>query len=186
MRQSSHDVGYRFIKGIDYITTWAGWLAAFLISAAVILIMYEIVARNLFKAPTLWAFDIGSFILIPIMLLGSSFALLHDRHVCVTLIYSRLSQRKQLILSIVTYVTTLVVFFGTFTLLGWELFMESMITGEHTTFTTIAIPMAIIYIFLPLGGFLLFLQTISKVYKCALALRSREEIYEAEVTSLKG
>jgi TRAP-type mannitol/chloroaromatic compound transport system permease small subunit len=45
----------RFLSGIDFICTWAGKLAAFLVIPLMLAVVYEVTSRYGFDRPTIWA-----------------------------------------------------------------------------------------------------------------------------------
>jgi TRAP-type C4-dicarboxylate transport system permease small subunit len=63
----------------------------FLISTAVVL--YEIVSRYVFGAPTRWAHETTTFLCACGFLFGGLYALAHDKHIRVVLIYDAVSER---------------------------------------------------------------------------------------------
>ena len=83
--------------------------ACFLASAAVIL--YEIVARYAFDAPTVWAHETTSFLCGIGFIFGGLYALSRDRHIRVVLIYDAVSPAARrwldVALSVVGLVTML-------------------------------------------------------------------------------
>ena len=54
------------INGIEKITRWAGWIGAGLTAPLVLAMVYEVIARYLFNAPTYWAYELAyMMVLIP-------------------------------------------------------------------------------------------------------------------------
>jgi len=62
----------------------------FLISTAIVL--YEIVSRYVFHAPTRWAHETTTFLCAVGFLFGGLYALAHDKHIRVVLIYEAVSE----------------------------------------------------------------------------------------------
>lgn len=77
-----------------------GRLAIFILIAAM---LYEVVARYVFGAPTLWAFDISYMLNGSIFLLGAAFSLREDAHVRIDFLSQKFPSRIQQTLNGVVY-----------------------------------------------------------------------------------
>ena len=93
----------RFLKGIDFICTWTGKLAAFLVIPLILAVVYEVTSRYGFDRPTMWAFEIERMVGGSLFVLGFSWVLIQKAHVRVDLFYQRMSPRGQAILDAVLY-----------------------------------------------------------------------------------
>ena len=93
----------RFLHFADSINKWAGWIVAFLIPVVMLIISYEVIMRYFFRAPTIWAWDINVQLLAVILLFGGGYLLLHNGHVRVDVLYSRLPERWKTILDLITF-----------------------------------------------------------------------------------
>lgn len=67
-----------------------------------VIICWEIISRQLFNAPTIWAMDASRYMLVYITWFGAPLILITGGHVKAELLTSRLSSRNQRTLSIVT------------------------------------------------------------------------------------
>ena len=72
---------------------------AFLTSTAIIL--YEIVAREVFNVPTLWAHDTTIFLCGLAFIFGGLYALARDKHIRVVLIYDAVRGKAKRLLNVV-------------------------------------------------------------------------------------
>ena len=175
------------IKAIDYLSILAGGFAAICIAIQIVVVFYEIVMRSLFNRPTLWSFNLSTYLLIAIGLIGSSYAMLHGSHVSVKIVSSRLPQRVQAILNIVMYTITLTTFLSVLFWLGLKMFMQNLASGSADPFATLTWPLWTVYWIIPVGAFLLILQTISTIYKAVIDLRNLKKTPEtADFPRLKG
>ena len=93
----------RILKGIDFICVWTGKLAAFLVIILIVAVVYEVVSRYVFNAPTIWSFEIQRMVGGSLFILGFSWVLLQKAHVRVDLFYQRFSPRGQAILDATLY-----------------------------------------------------------------------------------
>lgn len=164
------------VKAIDRLSGLVGGFAAICVCCQVFAVVYEIVMRNFFNRPTLWSFTFSTYLLIAVGLLGASYAQLNARHVNVTLVYSRLPRRVQVVLGIVMYVMTLVIFLSVLTWLGLKMFMNSLATDSVDPFASLRWPLWSVYWIVPAGGFFMILQVISTIYKLATDFEKRKDI----------
>ena len=102
------------LKKIDFLSLWSGKLISWLIVALIISLTYDTFMRYLFRAPTVWAYDISYMLGGTAMLTGMAYVTLHRAHVRVDIIYMRLSQKVRLILDLVF---TMVFFLPLFSIL---------------------------------------------------------------------
>lgn len=92
--------------------------AAGVLAAAILLaVAYDLVARNVFDAPTLWALDVSRFLLLFVFFLGLAPALESGAHVSVDILEHYLAPRPKRILRVTAKI--LILIFGAF--LMWQL-----------------------------------------------------------------
>ena len=80
---------------LDKISIIIGAVAQFMVVLLVISMIYEVIARYAFNAPTLWAFDISYMLNGTIFLLGAALTLRDDAHVRIDFLSSMLPRRLQ-------------------------------------------------------------------------------------------
>ncbi|WP_232818267.1 TRAP transporter small permease subunit [Zobellella maritima] len=83
-------------------------------------ILYEVVSRYAFGAPTLWSFDISYMLNGALFLLASGYSLKVEAHVRIDFLSSRLSLRRQQLINLFFY----------FFLIGPSFFLLSYVAGE--------------------------------------------------------
>lgn len=118
------------LKVIDSISDWMGKTISWLCLALIGVVVYEVIARYVFNAPTVWAYlvviIIGGFIYV----LGWSYVHRYDGHIRVDIIYSQLSPRGR---AIVNVICALVFFFPlviVITIRAVPAMIEAWETGE--------------------------------------------------------
>jgi len=84
--------------------------------ALVAAMLYEVVARYVFDAPTLWAFDISYMLNGCIFLLGAAYALKESAHVRIDFLYQRFPIGLRNLIDRTMY---LIVLFPLFSFLTW-------------------------------------------------------------------
>ena len=92
----------RVLGVVDAISDKSGKAASMLLFPMVAAVVYEVVARYFFNAPTIWAHDMGVFLWAALGISAGAYSLLHRAHVRVDIIYDRFSRRKQAICDVIT------------------------------------------------------------------------------------
>jgi C4-dicarboxylate transporter, DctM subunit len=125
----------RFIKIIDtaagYLAAIGGFLAGLILVAMVLIIVYEIVARRFFSAPTIWSIELVTYLMLWFGFLTLAVCQRQGRHIHVDLFVSRFSPRTAVIWKFIPLVFTLV-FLVILFLTAWGNFWHSFVTGERT------------------------------------------------------
>ena len=107
-------MSHTFDSMISQINEKIGRVGALLILPMVGVVVYEVIMRYIFAAPTSWGFEVTTFIYGIHYIMGISYTQLHKGHVAIDIFEARLPSKKRAILSIIT---SLVIFFPTFTIL---------------------------------------------------------------------
>ena len=89
------------ISLIETISLWTGRLAALLLVPLVFAMVYEVVSRYVFAAPTQWAFEISYMLMGAIFTLGLSYCLRNNAHVNVDILPSILPRRANAAIEVV-------------------------------------------------------------------------------------
>lgn len=121
-----------FLRFADWQAVWlartGGWLIVLLVFAMV----YEVVARHIFNAPTIWAFEVAYMLSGTVFMFGIAFCQFLDAHIRVDFLYNRLGNRYRTVIASVTY---LLFFLPGCIWLTWalgEYALESYLIGEHS------------------------------------------------------
>ena len=114
---------------IDRVSIAAGQLTAWLLVPLIAASVYEVGARYLFKAPTIWAFEIGYMVMGSHALLGIAYTLQSGGHVRIDALSSRFSPATQAKIDLLGYLVLLpIVTWLTFGL--WGYWREAFASGE--------------------------------------------------------
>jgi TRAP-type mannitol/chloroaromatic compound transport system permease small subunit len=95
------------IRNIERLTTSVGIMASFALVPLVIATCYEVFARYLFGAPTIWAYEVGYFLTGTHFLLGMAFTLAADQHIRIDIFSGHFSQRTRAAIDLLGYAVTL-------------------------------------------------------------------------------
>ena len=151
------------IKTFDWISEHTGQFVAFWTITAVVFYAFEVIARYIFNKPTIWVHE-SSFLLFGMQyLLAGAYAYLHGSHVAVDIIYNKFPKRGQYGLDIFTSVFSFVFFI---VLMGTSYgFMMDSIGMRERTMETWQIQYYPVKAMMLIGGILITLAAISKLYK---------------------
>ncbi len=163
----------RLISVIERINLGVGWFAALLILPLTLATCYEVFARYLFTAPTIWAFELGYMLTGAYFLLGAALTLQRGEHIRIDLIYARLPARRKALIDLICYVC----FFIPFTIfIGgrlWQYMTHAMDTGEgsgQSAWNPVIWPFRLVFL---VGFGTLGLQALAEAAKCLLTLTGR-------------
>lgn len=93
----------KFLKIIDFISKWSGIIFSFLAAVVVGVIIYEVIARHVFGAPTIWAHELMTLLSGALFIMGGAYTLWVRGHVNVDVLYQRLSTRGRAITDLLTF-----------------------------------------------------------------------------------
>ena len=81
----------RIERSIDRVGRATSWLALVIVA----LMSVNVILRYLFSIGSVWAQELEWHLLVPLILFGSSYALLHGEHVRVDILYGKFSERNK-------------------------------------------------------------------------------------------
>ncbi|MCF3629529.1 TRAP transporter small permease subunit [Thalassospiraceae bacterium LMO-SO8] len=153
------------ITGIDRFSLVIGHIVCWLTVPLFIAMVYEVVARYVFVAPTMWAYDVSRMLYGALFMLGAGYALSKGVHIRADFLYrlwpDKVQGRIDLLLYLVLYFPGMLVFLymaTDFASLAW-------IRGEKGMDTAWMPHMGPIKTALPVGIALLIIQGISETLK---------------------
>ena len=100
----------RVCRVIDRISGVSGLIAAWLIAPLIAGMCYEVIARYVFHAPTIWAYELTYLLTGAGWLLGMAYTLRQGAHIRIDVIYLNFSPRNQARVDVIGYVVLLLPF----------------------------------------------------------------------------
>lgn len=141
------------MRGFHLVEAGCAWIAALLFVAAGGMLTWEVVARYVFAAPTIWAAELSQLCLIYGGLLAMARVLTVGGHIRVTALTDRMGRRGRLAAELVSMLV--VTGFSLVTLVyGWRIFQDSFDRGR-TSGTMLDLPAAVPEAAVPAGFALL-------------------------------
>ncbi len=149
-----------FLRAVSVLNDRAGKVVSLLILPCMIALGWEVIARYLLRAPTMWAHETSEMIFGAFFVLGGGYVLVHDAHVSVDMLYNRFPLRIRAIVSLLTWA----LFFLFAGVLLWEGLKGAMISvrGMETSESVWHPPIWPVKLTIPIGALLLLLQGLVK------------------------
>jgi TRAP-type mannitol/chloroaromatic compound transport system permease small subunit len=166
----------RIVGAIDGFTNFFGMVVSWLTVPMVLCLVYEVAARYLFRAPTVWAYDLTFMFYGTLFMLGAAFTLQRDGHIRTDVFYDKWSPRVRGWVDTICYVFVFFPAFAVFAWVGWGYFIRSFAQGERIVTSPW---MPIVYPFkfvIPLTAALLLLQGVSQLLKSVHLARRGEPL----------
>ncbi len=156
----------RLAGAIDAVTRFTGKAIAWLIIPMVLSLVWEVVARYFFDAPTVWAYDMTFMLYGTFFMIGSAWTLQRGGHIRTDVYYGRWSKRTQARVDLVCYAILFFPAMIVFADLTWDYFWKSYQQGERIV-TSPWMPIVWPFKFtMPLSAVLLLLQGIAESIRC--------------------
>ena len=157
---------------IDKVNTWVGKIFSWSIVAMTFAIVYEVVSRYVFSAPTTWAYDVSYMLYGTLFMMAGPYALARNGHVRGDFLYRRWSPRVQAIVDLTLYI--LFFFAAVLALIysGWGFFKISYMFNERSAFSPDGPPMWPFKMLIPLVGVLMLLQGLAESVRCVICIRN--------------
>ncbi|MGE0573344.1 MAG: TRAP transporter small permease subunit [Reyranella sp.] len=161
------------VRVVDGVSRLFGAIAAALVIVLVILMLYDVVLRYLFNAPTIWGNDLNTWLMGASFVLSIAYAMSTDSHVRVDLLYDRRTKPRIRIFDLVGLTAIILPTVAWVTLGLFDHFMTAYQSGERSGsggWNPIVWPFKLIL----LVGFAIFtLQIAAEIIKRAASLMGR-------------
>ena len=160
-----------FVRAMDRFAQWCGLAFCWLIIPLVAGITYEVFARYLFRAPTIWAYDVAYMLYGSHFMLGAAYTLYKGGHIRTDVFYQSWSPRTRGLIDASLY---LFFFFPGMAFFLWMGLQEALHSWDIREVSNESPWRPIIYPFksvIPLTALLLILQGASEFLKSAYAAR---------------
>lgn len=157
------------ITWIDWFSLWVGRIVCWLTVPLFTAMVYEVVARYAFTAPTMWAYDISRMLYGALFMLGAGYALSRGVHIRADFLYRNWSQRTQGIVDASLYLVFYFPGLFVFLWMATDFAYLSWFRGERGMDTAWMPHMGPIKTVLPVGIVLLLIQGVSETLKSIYA-----------------
>lgn len=160
-----HPFARRLVYVIDGFSDWQGRLVCLMVVPIIFAMVYEVIMRKFFIAPTLWAFDISRMLYGMSFMLGAAYALMRGLHIRADFLYRGMSERTQgrvdLILYILFFMPAMILLLSATQEFALKSYGQNETAGD-STWAPIVWPVKFA---LAIGVFFLIIQGISEILK---------------------
>ena len=160
------------ITSIDLFSLWVGRLVAWLCIPVMLSMVYEVVARYAFTAPTIWAYDLSRMLYGAHFMLGAAYGLSKGLHIRSDFLYQHWSVKTQGCVDAFLFVT---LYFPTMLIFTWVSFdyaFTSMIRWERGMDTAWMPYLGPVKSCIPIAGLFLVIQGVSELLKSLYMART--------------
>ncbi len=147
----------RVLAAIDCISEWSGKLVSVLIFFLTFLLLYDVIMRFAFNAPTIWCHELSLHFFGAYAVLAGPYVLLHHGHVKIDIIYLRFSHRGRAIIDSFTYLFFFM-FIGILFWYGYVIAARAVELQQTVSPSPWASPLWPVKLTIPIAAFLMLLQ----------------------------
>lgn len=161
------------LERLDNVNEWVGRITSYIILAIMGIIVFEVVSRYVFDAPTVWAHDLTGYVLFSYIILGGGYCLLYRGHVGIDIVYNRLSPKRRLLIDL-TY-ASIIFFIFTSVLLwkGTEFALTSLAIRETARTGLWSGPVYPFKMLFPVGALLIMFQWVLNLIRDIGAVKNK-------------
>jgi len=160
--EDMHPLMRLIVGNVDILNNWVGRLTCLMLVPVIFAMIYEVVARKVFIAPTDWAYDTSRMFSGAMFMMGAGYALMRGVHIRADFLFRNWSPRTQALvdgaLYLLFYFPAMLFFFWVST----EYTIKAWVTWERSMDTALMAPLAPARSAMPIGAFLLLLQGIAE------------------------
>ena len=158
------------ITKIDLFSKWTGNIVCWITVPLILAMVYEVLARKLFTAPTMWAYDMSRFLYGALFMLGAGYALSKGIHIRADFLYRNFKVKNQGLIDFTLYILFYFPGLIVFLYMTTGFLQESIMRGERGMDTTWMPYMWPIKSCLWFGIVFLLIQGISELFKSYYAM----------------
>jgi TRAP-type mannitol/chloroaromatic compound transport system permease small subunit len=157
-------------RRIDALNDKVGRICSFFAFILMFIVLFEVISRRVFNQPTIWTFEVISWLYGVHFMMALPYTLLHKAHVNVDLVVGKLTKRQQAYMVLITYCVFFFPFVIGLLLYSINFSVQSWVELEHS-WSSWSPPLYYIKSVLPVTFLLLFLQGVSEMIKTVSFLK---------------
>ena len=144
----------KILHAIDSVNEQVGAVSSWLLLALIVVILWEVIARYVFNAPTTWGFNSFRMISGALIVFGWAYAQRYNSHIRVDILYTRFSPRKKAFIDVIGTGLLFLPLFGTFIVLAGRSVLRAYLF--YMTHYQGSIPTNLLYLTIILIGLCFF------------------------------
>jgi TRAP-type mannitol/chloroaromatic compound transport system permease small subunit len=161
----------KILIGIDRLSTLVGQTGSWAILLLTAAIVYDVMARRFFRAPTDWAYDVSYMLYGALFMLAGAYALSRNGHVRGDFLYRNFSPSLQAKFDLTLYILFYFPAIMAFMISGWHFFELSYAQNERSSVSPTGPIIWPFKFLIPAVGLLLLLQGLVEVVRCVQCIR---------------
>jgi TRAP-type mannitol/chloroaromatic compound transport system permease small subunit len=165
------------IKVLDGLSIWTGKTIAWLVIPMVVALIYEVVMRYWFRAPTIWALDVAVIAFGIHFMVASAYCLQQGLHIRADFLLNMCSIRKRAVIDMLNYVIFFFPVNFLFLYVGWNYAYRSFEILERSIFSPWMPWIWPVKMAIPVMVFLSILQGVSEFMKCYYRWKLNAELW---------
>jgi TRAP-type mannitol/chloroaromatic compound transport system permease small subunit len=151
-------------KALDTINDRTGMIFSLLFFPGWFLVLYSVVVRYFFNAPSYWAGDLAKFVFAVYFMVGGAYCLTNNSHIRVDVIYNLLSYQKRRLIELLVVFPLLFAFAFPLiwhgSIFAWKSLKYMELSPPPTNLPVFPVKIAI-----PIAGALFLLQALADLYR---------------------
>jgi TRAP-type mannitol/chloroaromatic compound transport system permease small subunit len=163
----------KFVRAVDKFNEFFGKWIALLILPLTGVVVYEVLMRRAFHAPTTWAFEMTVYLYGAHFMLGAAYTHLHDRHVRIDIIVQQLPPKVGVFLNVFTFWIIFLPFVGCLSYAAVVYAAHSWSVWEHS-WTAWKPPLYPYKTIMPVALIMLLIQGIANFIRDVYRLKGEE------------
>jgi len=156
-------------RGLDRFAEWCGLLFCWMIVPLVCAMVYEVIARYVFHAATIWSYDVSYMLYGAHFMLGAAYTLLRGGHIRTDVFYMNWSTRTKGVVDASLYLFLFFPGIALFFWMGLQEGLQSWDIREVSDASPWRPPIYPLKMCIPISAALLLLQGVSEFLKSAYA-----------------
>ena len=150
------------MKTRSKIDLYLGYILALIMGVMVINVLWQVFTRFVMGSPSSFTDELARYLMIWVGVLGAAYISGRRMHVAIDLLPMRLNKEKQVKLKI--FVNCIIILFCLAALVvgGLRLVYITYILDQHSP--ALQIPLAVVYLIIPISGSLIIYYKISDIY----------------------
>jgi TRAP-type mannitol/chloroaromatic compound transport system permease small subunit len=113
------------LRVIDRLITTVGKVTSYMAMIIAIIMILEIVLRDVFVRPTIWAHETTQFVFGAYIILAGGYVLISNGHVSMDLFYKRFSLKAKAVIDLITW-PLFFIYVVSLLWKGWMMFWNSL------------------------------------------------------------
>ncbi len=154
------------IRWIETLNLWVGRVTCLLVLPIIAVMVWEVVSRKVFLAPTDFSFEYSRMLAGAMFMLGAGYALMRGVHIRADFIYRNWPRRRQVTVDAALYMAFYFPAMLFFLWISAEYTIKAWASWERSMDTAMMAPLAPARTAMPIAALLLFLQGISEFLRC--------------------